>query len=111
MTDPGFSQTANSLLVVAGGAFTVPLLARKIKLPASVGEILFGVLVGHEVLDWVAPGQFIDLTAELGFLLLMFIAGLELDFRKLEAGGVTPLLHGLGVTLSVFVFALLACVG
>jgi len=111
LTDPGFSQTANSLLVVAGGAFTVPLLARKIKLPASVGEILFGVLVGHEVLDWVAPGQFIDLTAELGFLLLMFIAGLELDFRKLEAGGVKPLLHGLGVTLSVFVFALLACVG
>ena len=111
MTDPGFSQTANSLLVVAGGAFTVPLLARKIKLPASVGEILFGVLVGHEVLNLVHPGQFIDLTAELGFLLLMFIAGLELDFRKLEAGGVKPLLHGLGVTLSVFILALLACIG
>lgn len=111
MTDPGFSQTANSLLVVAGGAFTVPLLARKIKLPASVGEILFGVLVGHEVLNLVNPGEFIDLTAELGFLLLMFIAGLELDFRKLEAGGIKPLLHGLGVTFSVFVLALLACIG
>ena len=97
--------------MVAGGAFTVPLLARKIKLPASVGEILFGVLVGKEVMDLVHGGQFIDLTAELGFLLLMFIAGLELDFRKLEAGGVKPLLHGLGVTLCVFVFALLACIG
>jgi Kef-type K+ transport system membrane component KefB len=111
LTDPGFQQTANSLLVVAGGAFTVPLLARKIKLPASVGEILFGVLVGHEVLNLVHPGEFINMTAELGFLLLMFIAGLELDFRKLEAGGAGPLLHGVGVTLSVFVLALLAAVG
>jgi len=88
----------------------VPLLARRIKLPASVGEILFGVLVGVEVLNLVRPAEFIDLTAELGFLLLMFIAGLELDFRKLEAGGIKPLVHGVGVTLSVFVMAMLAAV-
>lgn len=88
----------------------MPLLARRIKLPASVGEILFGVLVGVEVLNLVRPAEFIDLTAELGFLLLMFIAGLELDFRKLEAGGIKPLVHGVGVTLSVFVMAMLAAV-
>ncbi|MFA7480887.1 MAG: cation:proton antiporter [Vulcanimicrobiota bacterium] len=110
MSDPGFFETAKSLLVVAGGAFAVPLLARRIKLPASVGEILFGVLVGVEVLNLVRPAEFIDLTAELGFLLLMFIAGLELDFRKLEAGGIKPLVHGVGVTLSVFVMAMLAAV-
>jgi len=103
---PFNTDTAESLLVIAGGALTVPLLARKIRLPASVGEILFGVLVGHEVLNLVHEGDFIHITAELGFFLLMFIAGLELDFRKLEAGGLKPLLQGLGVTLSVFALAL-----
>ena len=111
MSDGHFSETANSLLVIAGGAVTVPLLARKIRLPASVGEILFGVVVGKEVLNLVHKSEFIDITAELGFLLLMFIAGLELDFRKLEAGGKKPLLQGLGVTLSVFVLAFLGAVG
>ena len=109
MSDAGAfnSATANSLVVMAGGAFAVPLLSRKIKLPASVGEILFGVVVGHEVLNLVHSGEFVHLTAELGFFLLMFIAGLELDFRRLEAGGAKPLLQGLGVTLSVFALAFL----
>lgn len=111
MSGGHFSETANSLLVIAGGAATVPLLSKKIRLPASVGEILFGVLVGAEVLNLVHKSEFIDITAELGFLLLMFIAGLELDFRKLEAGGVRPLLQGLGVTVCVFGLAFLAAVG
>ena len=112
MSASAFStETANSLFVVAGGALFVPLLARKIKLPASVGEILFGVLVGQEVLNLVHSGEFVHITAELGFFLLMFIAGLELDFRKLEVGGMKPLLQGLGVTLSVFVLALAGCLG
>lgn len=101
------SETANSLLVMAGGALTVPLLARRIKLPASVGEILFGVLVGREVLNWVPDSEFVHLTAELGFFLLMFIAGLELDFRKLEAGGSKPLLQGMAITVLIFAFSLL----
>jgi Kef-type K+ transport system membrane component KefB len=110
MSDVAFSsETANSLLVMAGGALTVPLLARKIKLPAAVGEILFGVLVGHEVLNLVHSSEFVHLTAELGFFLLMFIAGLELDFRKLEAGGMKPLFQGLGITVSIFLLALLGC--
>ena len=96
---------------MAGGAFTVPLLARKVKLPASVGEILFGVLVGHEVLNLVHESDFVHLTAELGFFLLMFIAGLELNFSKLEEGGIRPLIQGMGVTISVFVLALLGCLG
>lgn len=102
------SETANSLAVMTGGALTVPLLAKRIRLPASVGEILFGVLVGHEVLNLVTPSEFVELTAELGFFLLMFIAGLELDFRKLEAGGRRPLIQGLGVTVMIFVLAFLA---
>jgi Kef-type K+ transport system membrane component KefB len=75
-----------------------------------VGEILFGVLVGHEVLNLVHSGEFVHVTAELGFFLLMFIAGLELDFRKLEAGGSKPLFQGLGVTLCIFLLALVGAV-
>lgn len=102
-------DTAKSLLVLAGGAFAVPLACRPIRLPASVGEILFGVVVGEAVLHLVHHSEFIHITAELGFFMLMFIAGLELDFRRLEAGGAKPLLQGLGVTLSVFGLAFAAC--
>ena len=103
------TETANSLLTIAAGAFAIPMLARKVKLPAAVGEILFGVIVGAEVLDLIHSGEFVHLTAELGFFLLMFIAGLELDFRRLEAGGAKPLLQGLGISVSIFTLAVLAC--
>lgn len=110
MSEVAFSaETAGKLLVVAGGAVSVPLLARKIKLPAAVGEILFGVVVGKEVLNLVNPGEFIGLLAELGFFLLMFIAGLELDFRRLEVGGRKPLLEGLSITCAIFILAVLCC--
>ncbi len=97
--------TAGSLLLMAGGAFAIPLLCRPVRLPAAVGEILFGILVGPYVLDWVEPSAFMHLMAELGFFLLMFIGGLELDFTQIEKGGIKPLLRGLLTTILVLAFS------
>lgn len=97
--------TAGSLLLMAGGAFAIPLLCRPLRLPAAVGEILFGILVGPYVLDLVEPSAFLVLMAELGFFLLMFIGGLELDFTQIEKGGVKPLLRGLVTTVLVLTFS------
>lgn len=97
--------TAGSLLLMAGGAFAIPLLCRPLRLPAAVGEILFGILVGPYVLDWVEPSAFMRLMAELGFFLLMFIGGLELDFTQIEKGGIRPLLRGLLTTVLILLFS------
>ncbi len=94
--------TAISLFVMATGAFLIPLLCRPFRLPAAVGEILFGVLVGPPLLGWVTVTEFIQLLAHLGFFLLMFIAGLELDFGQIEKGGVKVLMRGVFTTGLVF---------
>lgn len=105
--DPAhFSQaTATSLLLMTGGAFAIPLVCRPLRLPAAVGEIIFGVVVGRHVLGWVEPSDFLSLVAQLGFFLLMFIAGLELDFTEIEKGGLKALARSLLLTLCVLGFS------
>jgi len=95
------TDTAASLLFTSLGAFVIPIVCRPLRLPAAVGEILYGVLVGPYVLRLVTLSSFIQFLAELGVLLLMFMAGLELDFRSLEEAGRGPLvaagLRALGI--------------
>lgn len=60
--------------------FTVPPLCRRVRLPAVVGLLAAGVLLGPYCLQ-VAPkhGEVAHFFAELGKLLLMFFAGMEID--------------------------------
>lgn len=76
-----------TLLVIALGAFVVPLLSGRLGVPAAVGEIAFGMLVGPHLLGAVQETAFFDFLAEFGFAFLMFLAGLELDFASLERRG------------------------
>ena len=58
----------------------VPTLCRRVRLPAVVGLLAAGVLVGPNGLN-LAPrnGHVADFFADVGKLLLMFFAGLEID--------------------------------
>ncbi|QDU21977.1 cation:proton antiporter [Urbifossiella limnaea] len=60
--------------------FTVPPLCRRARVPGVVGLLVAGVLIGPHGLE-VAPkhGEVANFFAELGKLLLMFFAGLEID--------------------------------
>lgn len=60
--------------------FTVPPLCRRWRLPAVVGLLAAGVLIGPHGLE-VAPkhGEVAHFFAEIGKLLLMFFAGIEID--------------------------------
>jgi Kef-type K+ transport system membrane component KefB len=81
------AETARSLLIMATGAFAVPLLSRPLRLPAAVGEILFGMLIGPHLLGWVILTDFTSLLGQLGCFLLMLMAGMELDFSLVEKVG------------------------
>ena len=80
------------LLIVVFLAFLVPLLLgnlRRLRLPIVVGEILAGVLIGRSGLALVPEHvPMLDLIAEFGFVFLMFLSGLEIDFSNL--GFFTP---------------------
>ena len=72
---------APSLVLISLAAALLPGLGRALRLPSAVVEILFGVVLGGLGLN--LSGEWFPFLAELGFLLLMFHAGLEIDFRAL----------------------------
>ena len=58
----------------------IPRLCRRLHVPAAVGLLLGGVIIGPYVLGFFGTDRPIaDFMAELGKLLLMFFAGLEID--------------------------------
>jgi Kef-type K+ transport system membrane component KefB len=63
--------------------FTIPPLCRRVRLPAVVGLLAAGVLVGPYGLR-LAPrnAEVAQFFAEIGKLLLMFFAGLEIDLAQ-----------------------------
>jgi Kef-type K+ transport system membrane component KefB len=86
-------QATLSLLVIVGAALALPLLASRLRLPAVVLEIIFGILIGP-VGGVVHPAHYLDVLADLGFLLLMFLSGFEIDLRSFGRRVVAPLAWG-----------------
>src|SRR3974390_1243637 len=85
---PNLAKFAIVMAIIA----VAPALARRIRIPQLVGLLAFGVLLGPYVLD-VAPMNhpIVQFFGDLGRLLLMFAAGLEIDialFRKAQTRGV-----------------------
>lgn len=89
-------QAALALVFIVAAAFLLPLLGGRVRIPAVVLEILFGVLAGP-VFGVVEGAEFLDRLAELGFFLLMFLAGFEIDIRTFGRRGRDQLLTGLAV--------------
>ena len=85
------SFDAISLVFISLGAFLLPLLGNKIKIPGIVLEIAYGIIVGP-VLNLVSPSEFISGLAILGFLLLMFLSGFEIEIEKFQESGIRALL-------------------
>lgn len=83
------AQSFAPLLIVVMLALLVPLLLssvrKRLAIPIVVGEIIAGMIVGNSGLGWVVPENgALELLKELGFVLLMFLSGMEIDFRSLR---------------------------
>jgi len=52
-------------------------VARWIRLPDVVGQIVVGCIVGPSVLGWITPSQPLEVLSEIGVVLLLFAVGLE----------------------------------
>jgi Kef-type K+ transport system membrane component KefB len=104
-----------------GVIVVVPQLSRRLRIPAVVGFLITGMLFGPYGLDVIGKQRPIaDFFAELGKLLLMFMAGLEVDlglFRRVRTRAISfgvlttwiPLLLGTAVALA-FGYQLLAAI-
>ena len=67
------------------------IVARYLKAPQVVGQIIAGLLIGPSVLGLVDQSQFLIQMAEIGVILLMFSAGLETNLRDLLKTGLKAL--------------------
>lgn len=74
-------------------------IAERYGQPAMLGEIAAGVLLGPSVLNYLQLTPDIKTIAELGVLLLVFHAGLEMDL-----GALTKAFHGKGIWVGVMGF-------
>jgi Kef-type K+ transport system membrane component KefB len=77
----------DGLLIVVAVAFAASFLlgmAPRLQIPAVVLEIVAGILVGPSVLGWVRVDATIEVLATIGLGFLLFLGGLEVDFRRLR---------------------------
>lgn len=79
-----------------GGVF-----AAKIKQPAVFGELIAGIMIGPSIagliagqFGWAAPinplsaaGEIVSIFADIGIVLLLFLAGLSIDVEEFKAEG------------------------
>jgi Kef-type K+ transport system membrane component KefB len=83
-----------AIIIIAAEVFG--LLARAIKAPQVVGQIIAGLLIGPCVLGLINPnseaGSFIKQMAEIGVVMIMFSAGLETNLKDLMRTGVKAFL-------------------
>ncbi len=101
-----FLQLALAMSIIIFAAKVGGYLSYRLGQPSVLGELLMGVLLGPSVLDIFHlsyfnashVGEVVHELAEIGVLLLMFIAGLDLHLTELFRSGKVALLAGvLGV--------------
>jgi Kef-type K+ transport system membrane component KefB len=94
-----------TVLVVAVIALLAPLLvqlAPPLRLPAVVLEIVLGIVVGPSGFDWVEVDVPVDVLSLFGLGFLLFLAGLEMDPRRLRgAAGYVGVAFALSLVLAI----------
>lgn len=85
-------DTLLNILIVLVAAKVAAEGAERIGLPAVVGEILAGLVIGPSVLGLVGHDEVLHTLGELGVILLLLQVGLELDLADLGAVGRASLL-------------------
>ena len=99
-----FLQLAFELVIILVAAKAAGYLSTRLHQPSVLGELLVGVLLGPSLIDILhlpfikneALGATISELSELGVLLLMFIAGLELHLGELSNNRKVSLFSSVG---------------
>ncbi len=91
----------------------VGFVGLQLRQPMVVSFIAVGVLAGPSALNIVSDHDNIELMAELGIAVLLFLVGLKLDLKLVRTLGVVALATGLGQVLftSLFGFMIALALG
>ncbi|WP_226670606.1 monovalent cation:proton antiporter family protein [Metabacillus litoralis] len=81
--------SVTSLVIVILAAFLTPILLHRLKMnfmPVVVAEIIVGLIIGKSGFDVVHQDMWLETLSLLGFIFLMFLSGLEIDFTAFAGG-------------------------
>ena len=77
-----------SLVIVLLVAFFTPLLLHRFRLffmPVVVAEIIMGLIIGKSGFNVIHHDMWLDTLSTLGFIFLMFLSGVEIDFSAFSS--------------------------
>lgn len=94
------------VVIIFGLASLVIFIFNKLKLPSVIGFLLTGIIVGPYALGLISNINLINILAEIGVILLLFIIGMEFSIKKLIKIKNIVLIGGImqvGITILVVV--------
>jgi len=71
------------LLIIITTAWLFGQLFVKLQMPAMLGEMVAGIIIGPMVLGIITPSESLEILADMGIFFVMFYTGMELDPKKL----------------------------
>jgi Kef-type K+ transport system membrane component KefB len=102
MNEPSFTGLLIVMVVAFGAPFLLGLFPR-VRLPSVVFEIVAGIVIGPSVLGWVKVDDTISVLALMGLAILLFLAGLEIDFDRLRGRLLQLALLGWAISFAIAV--------
>ncbi len=80
------TTSLSSLIIVMILSFFIPIVLQRFRLhfiPVVVAEIIAGIIIGKSGFNILEVNSWLQIISTLGFIFLMFLSGLEIDFRLL----------------------------
>lgn len=108
------TESLTSLMIVVSLSFLVPVVLYKFRIkmiPVVVAEIIVGLIIGKSGLNLVGEDKWLEYISLFGFIFLMFLSGLEIDFSAFSrkkngsASQMNPLLTSSLIFLGILVMS------
>lgn len=98
-------DTLTSVALVSMAALLCGLMLIRLRQPAIVGYILAGIALGPTGLQIISNTETVQILAELGVIMLIFLTGMEISLRGFQSVYKTALVTaGLQIGLAVGIF-------
>lgn len=94
----------NDLLILLGFSVVIVFLLQRLKLPAILGFLITGALIGPYGFSLVHEVEEVEVISEIGVILLLFVIGMELSIKQLASIRRTVFIGGflqVGLTIAV----------
>ncbi len=105
--------TFAEIAAILGMSTLIGLIGQKLRQPLVIMFLATGIIAGPAVLGYIHSFEQIELLANIGISILLFIVGLKLDVKLIKTTGPVALATGLGqiVFTSVIGFAIALAMG